>query len=258
MRQILRAVLGRATGRHDRRRRREALPDEPRLFYAVGDVHGCLDELKRLEEMILIDARSFSSLDPTIVLLGDLVDRGPASAQVIEHCLQPTEHCSRIVLAGNHEAMMLMALEADDQMPLWLENGGNETLRSYGLDPSSSSPRTLRLHARGAIPREHIELLNDLPISLRWSDHLFVHAGLYPGVALDDHDDDDLLWPRHALENEMATNMVVVHGHVPLKQPSFMPGRIAVDTGCFATGILTAVRVGLGPPRFLATSSRLS
>ena len=248
-------------------RARLSLDHDPALTYAVGDVHGCLDLYKSLEAAILKDARQQAPGQPVlIVLLGDLVDRGPDSAAVIDHLLDPPpENTERLCLCGNHEAMMLDFL--DDPVPDagWLSFGGIETLASYGVTPRPAWRRRQFTQAIAShIPPEHIAFLRNLPVSLTIPEYLLVHAGFDVGKPLADQLDRDFLWSNPAsldadhagpgLRDLMQGGRRLVHGHVPAKTPEIHPDRIATDTGAFATGRLTAVRLMPGKsPDFLTT-----
>ena len=229
---------------------------QPARLYAIGDVHGCLDLLKRLEAQIVADAEGAPG-DKVIVMLGDLVDRGPASAQVIDHMLaRPPAGFQRICLLGNHEAMMLAFIRDPRRGAIWLENGGREALLSYGLPLDTLlrgvAPRVLDNLIQSHVPAEHIEFLERLPVMLDTPEAIFVHAGLRPGVKLATQRDDDLIWFRDGYESDYAEfGRPVVHGHMPRTEALVSPYRIAVDTGAYVNGRLTAVRIMPGATPFL-------
>lgn len=243
---------------------RLVLDPPPARIYAIGDVHGCLDLLLLLEAQIVADAEG-SSGDKLIVMLGDLIDRGPASAQVIDHVLaRPPAGFERVCLKGNHEAMMLSFIRDPRRGATWLENGGRETLLSYGL-PSDTllrgvAPRVLENLIASHIPDEHIEFLHSLPVLLDTPAAIFVHAGLRPGVRVEAQDDDELIWFRDNYESDYREfGRPVVHGHMPRTEALVAPHRIAIDTGAYVNGRLTAVRVIPGQaPMLFAASSELS
>ncbi|MBB5752656.1 metallophosphoesterase family protein [Prosthecomicrobium pneumaticum] len=238
-------------------RRLSILRPEADLVYAIGDVHGCLDQLIALEAMIAADAAALSAERRLIVLLGDLVDRGPASAGVIGHLLAPPPAgFERLVLRGNHELAFLAFLDAPERTAFWLTQGGMETLASYGLSPGSrfagAGLRGLAAAAQSVIPAEHIAFLRGLPVAALWDGFVLVHAGLRPGVPIEAQSERDLTEIREPfLSATEPLGAVVVHGHTPQREPSFDGRRIGIDLGCFATGRLCAVRLGDGPPRFL-------
>ncbi len=225
----------------------------PDMIYAVGDVHGCLRLLRRLEEMILTDAAARST-DTWIVMLGDYVDRGPQSAGVLDYLMADLRRPGfrRWSIAGNHEAAMLAFLADPARNAQWLDLGGVDTLASYGIPPSLSrsvSPgsRRMRQLLDSHIPQEHVQFLTDLPALIETPDYVFVHAGVRAGITLAQQTLDDLLWARHPIaELYREFGKIVVHGHIPLATPLIGPNRIAIDTAAYLTGRLTAVRLCSG------------
>lgn len=211
----------------------------PAAVYAIGDVHGCLDQLLALEERIAEDALGIEG-EKWLITLGDHIDRGPRSAAVIDHIMGPAPPgLRRFSLMGNHEAMMLDFLRDPDAHGYWIEEGGAETLASYqrGLEfaPATVAEWTLELHA---------EFIRSLPVYLSLPGWLFVHAGIRPGVPLGLQADEDLLWIRAPfLTSQLTGGLRVVHGHTPGNDIVVTPHRIDVDTKCYATGRLSAVRV---------------
>lgn len=233
----------------------------PALVYAIGDVHGCDAELARLETMIADDAAGTTG-EKWLVMLGDYVDRGPASAKVLDRlCVPPPLGFKRICLVGNHELMMLDFLASQRADSPWLQFGGRETLQSYGIDDDrilKASPADRRSMLDERIPRSHIAFLTNLPIMLTLPGTIFVHAGIRPGIALDAQADHDLVWIREPfLGNRSASEVRVIHGHTPSDEPNLGINRIGIDTAAFATGILTAVRLDIsGGFSFLNTAAR--
>jgi serine/threonine protein phosphatase 1 len=234
-----------------------SLPSWPAAIYAIGDVHGCLEQLLELERRIVLDDEAPSG-DKLIVMLGDYVDRGPRSAGVIDHLLRPAPvGFSRVLLAGNHEEMMLNAISGVGD-EAWLEFGGVETLRSYGADVEllrSSAPRARQRMMESLIPREHVGFLSGLAVTLQVGQTIFVHAGIRRNVPLEQQERSDLMWIRREfLDAEPLDGLFVVHGHTPVSEPELVDGRIGIDTGAFATGKLTAVRLVDGQaPVFFTT-----
>jgi serine/threonine protein phosphatase 1 len=214
------------------------------LLYAIGDVHGMNDLLARLLAAIEADA-SHRGLPATVVFLGDVVNRGAQTRQVLDRLVAgPTRVDDRwIVLRGNHEQMMLDALLADSQTTFrrWLKTGGAQTLASYGSTRKKVSPDS----ARQLIDPEHVKFLADLPLMHVVGDYLFVHAGVEPGVPLERQDASTLMTIRgRFLRKPHGLPFTVVHGHTPTDgQPRLGPGRIGIDTGAYFTGILTAVAI---------------
>ncbi len=229
----------------------------PTAVYAIGDVHGCLGALKAAEEWILEDGEGREG-PLWIVYLGDLIDRGPASAGVLDHLLaRLPAKWRRMAIAGNHESMMLEFLKR--QSGPWLENGGLETLQSYGVETAGflRTPRRLQVQIlESHIPREHIELLESLPIGVSLPATTLVHAGIRPGIPLESQSERDLLWIRSEfLDALLPEDQLVVHGHTPAQAPQIAPGRLGIDTGAFATGRLTVARLceGAAPVLFTTT-----
>lgn len=219
----------------------------PAAVYAIGDVHGCLAQLRLMHEKIFADARNIEG-SKLIVCLGDYVDRGPDSSGVLEYLARDLpEDFRRICLAGNHEIMMLDFLENPVLKSSWMQFGGLETLASYGIDGNrfaSLFPRERLALLNSYIPREHVAWLRALPAAFSLPGVCFVHAGLRPGVPLTDQHEDDLLWIRHEFfDAEGDVDTFVVHGHTPAARPVVTGKRICVDTAAFATGTLTAVRL---------------
>jgi serine/threonine protein phosphatase 1 len=258
MKFLQRLLAGSAPREPASERPRLRAASDPAVVYAVGDVHGCLGLLERLQRLVLADAAAFPG-EKWLVMLGDYVDRGPRSAAVIEHLLAPPPAgFQRFALAGNHEAMMLDFLAAPSASHHWLALGGLETLASYGLDSSilqTHSPKSVRAMLDSYIPPAHRAFLASAPSLIETPSWIFVHAGLRPGIALEHQRDDDLLWFRPDAATDYASlGRIVVHGHTPLERPLVLASRINVDTGAFATGRLTAVRLVPGrDPVLLST-----
>lgn len=232
--------------------------ERPAVIYAIGDVHGCLDVLKRLEDLIAADAANYPG-DKMIVMLGDYIDRGPKSAQVLDWLMRPAPTgFARICLAGNHEAMFLDAMAQPDRCGDWLQWGGRQTLESYRIDVNefdAASTARRRALLQASVPDEHRSFLTGLPVLLEVPGALFVHAGVRGDLALEQQRDADLQWMREPfLSTPIAGFPVVVHGHTPSPLPEILPWRIGVDTQAYATGKLTAVRLLRdGPPEFIQT-----
>lgn len=228
------------------------------VVYAVGDVHGCYEELRSLERKIVADAAGLDRMK-LIIMLGDYVDRGPSSAGVIDHLLQPPpEGFRRICLAGNHETAFLDYIDGKLARDLWLSGGGGPTLLSYGLDLAHlanlySSTEIDRV-IRSNIPPEHVEFLRSLPIMAYSQQVAFVHAGIRPGIGLEEQDERDLLYIRKDFfDGVHLLDRWVIHGHTPVKLPELRGRRLNVDTGAYMTGRLTAVRIGAKGGRFLTS-----
>lgn len=244
------------------RSNRLVVATQPAAIYAIGDIHGCIDLLEELEAMIVADAAAFEG-ECWILSLGDGVDRGPATAQVIDHLRDPSPGgLRRLNLMGNHEAMMLDFIDHPRGDSTWItSNGGAPALMSYGVPAEKLIGMTNREAERlvqSHIPSEHVAYMRALPVLVETPGALFVHAGLRPGTALAAQSDEDLLWYRDEYRNDFAEfGKVVVHGHTPRDTPLVTPHRIAVDTGAVLTGQLTAVRITpTGPPALFSTPRR--
>jgi serine/threonine protein phosphatase 1 len=215
-----------------------SLPPGQRV-YAIGDVHGCLDRLQAIHQLITSDLTERPAEHPILIHLGDYVDRGPDSAGVVarlaDDALLPGAHT--VNLMGNHEHMMLAALASGDaeSTELWLANGGADSLLSWGV-PHSAQPREWPAY----LPIPHLLFLRDLAVSHEVGGYLFVHAGIRPGIPLERQSRHDLMWIREPfLSSRQTFGPVVVHGHTPRQEPVVRPNRIGIDTGAVMGGVLT-------------------
>lgn len=228
--------------------------------YVVGDIHGRLDLLEQLLDLIEQDVRKRRNLKNTIVFLGDLIDRGPASAEVVERLrtYRPNFANSAFVM-GNHEEVLLRVIDGDSTLlGQWLKFGGAECLRSYGSDPNAikniSSEQAIAL-VRRSVPHTHAEFLRSFADTISFGGYLFVHAGVRPGTSLADQSQSDLRWIREPfLEDDCDHGFVVVHGHTISERVELRSNRIGIDTGAYRTGILTALCIE-GTDRWLLQSA---
>lgn len=214
-------------------------------IYAIGDVHGCIDELLCLEKKILRDAAKISG-SKLIVMLGDYIDRGPSSASVIEHLLAPLPpDLSRICLLGNHEQMFLEFWKSPSQKSKWLAFGGDETLASYGVYLEDNQRYPLVSQVRATVPPDHIDFLSHLPVMLRVGDYCFVHAGIDPALSLEEQQDDVLLTSRPHQFNwdNYAGSATVVHGHTPVREVNLATRCVNLDLKVYESGLLAALRI---------------
>lgn len=217
------------------------LPPDERV-YAIGDVHGCLDQLVDLHAQIARDLAARPVAKATLVHLGDYIDRGPDSAGVLARLLAPPPDLAAatiVNLMGNHEAMLLAALDGERGAAAnWLHNGGVAALESWGVRPRASTRDWVR-----TIPPEHIALMRGLAIIHRQGGYLFVHAGIRPGIALEAQSREDMLWIRETfLGYAGRLPCVVVHGHTPEDtKPVVTDNRIGIDTGAVLGGVLSCV-----------------
>ena len=241
-----------------------ALVPSGRRVYAIGDVHGRADLLVRLLNDLHADIASggFEGR-PILVMLGDYVDRGFQSKDVIDvlmgELMSPFE---TYFLKGNHEAAMLQFLTDPSIGPRWAEFGGAETLVSYGVRPprTRTSPEEWSVASEAlnkALPEDHLHFLSNLDLSVRIGDYVFVHAGVRPGVPLDQQTEHDLLWIREQfLSDNKALGAVIVHGHTPAPQPHKDSRRVGIDTGAYLSGRLTAARFEHDRVEFISTGPR--
>lgn len=223
-----------------------AVPDGHRV-YAVGDVHGQDHLLADLLAKIEADIVARPGGQVTIVFLGDLIDRGPKSAEVVERLRTYRPLGVRTeFLAGNHEEVLLRILEGEDSLVAdWLRFGGSHCARSYGLSSSQlakMSPTDAVETLRATIPAEHQAFLASFADTFRAGDYLFVHAGIRPGVALAEQAQIDLRWIRGPfLDHPARHEVMVVHGHSITEEVDERAGRIGIDTGAYKHGVLTAL-----------------
>ena len=221
-----------------------AIPAGSRV-YAVGDVHGCLALFNMLIAAIEADDAARKGADTTIVLLGDLIDRGPDSAGVVVAARALAARRKVRLLMGNHEEMMLDALQSTEVLKHFLRYGGRETVLSYLADPAAyhlAEIDAAQALFRAAVPPEHLAFLQAMEDQIAIGDYLFVHAGVRPEVLLDQQRVADLRWIREPfLSHRNSFGPVVVHGHTITDKPEVRPNRIGIDTGAYRTGRLTAL-----------------
>lgn len=226
--------------------------------YAIGDIHGRLDLFDALIAAVEADDATRGAADTTIVLLGDLVDRGPDSAGVIAAARALQARRKVRVLAGNHEEMFLGSLEKLETLRAFLRYGGRETVLSYSVDPEAYQEMTLeeaQALFREVVPDEDIAFLRSLENRIVIGDYLFVHAGIMPEVPLSEQKTETLRWVREPfLSYKGDFGHVVVHGHTILDEAQVLPNRIGIDTGAFASGRLTALGLE-GTSRWLIETS---
>jgi serine/threonine protein phosphatase 1 len=250
-------LLGFDRGAGARKRARLRLDMSDTVVYAVGDVHGCLDELLALEQAILRDAQDTPG-EKLILMLGDYVDRGPASAQVLDHlAAPPPPGFARICLTGNHDMIMLDYLEGRIGLAGWLGMGAEPTLLSYGIDHRRlyeiyGSGRRIDEVIRAAIPAAHAAFLRSLPVMVETAGFLFVHAGIRPELPLERQSDRDLVFIREDFyRSAHLLSRYVVHGHTPVDEARREGLRVNIDTGAFFSGRLTALRIWRNKGRYL-------
>ena len=228
--------------------------------YAIGDIHGRLDLLDQLLAKIEADIAARRAKQNLVVFLGDLIDRGSQSAQVVERLRTWTpSDATTIYLCGNHEEVLLRLLAGERNiLGDWLKFGGAECLASYGLAAADlvdqSEPRALAA-IKAVIPAEHEEFLASFADTFRFGDYLFVHAGIRPGLSVSAQQQKDLRWIRNPfLEDLTDHGFVVVHGHTITETVDERTNRIGIDTGAYRSGVLTAMAIEGSRRWFLDTA----
>ena len=220
------------------------VPEGERV-YAIGDIHGRNDLFLALAEAIERDDSQRGPADTTVILLGDLVDRGPDSAGVIATAREWARHRRVRMIAGNHEEMFLLAFDRESALRNFLRFGGQETVLSYPVDAQAfqmASFDEAQAMMDAAVPIEDREFLEGFEDAIRIGDYVFVHAGIQPGVALDEQRRHELRWIREPfLSHEGCHGCVVVHGHTITEDADVRGNRIGIDTGAFMSGRLTAL-----------------
>jgi serine/threonine protein phosphatase 1 len=215
--------------------------------YAIGDVHGRADLFLELLERIDADNRARRELPTQLILLGDLVDRGRQSAQVVGYALDMARRDAPArFLKGNHEEVFVKAARGDDQATRFLcRFGGRETIMSYGLaeaDYAAMDFTEITHWMLDNIPREHVDFLDGFEDMIEIGDYLFVHAGIRPDVPLDAQKPRDLRWIRDEfLSHAGPLGKIVVHGHTITNDVDEQVNRIGIDTGAYQSGRLTAI-----------------
>jgi len=221
-----------------------AVPEGERV-YAIGDIHGRLDLFLELIRAVEEDDAAGERARTTFVLLGDLIDRGPDSAGVIRAARDWGRRRNVRILCGNHEEMLLLALEKEDALRPFLRHGGRETVLSYPVTPQAYAQASwdeLRALMKSAIPADDISFIRGFEQSIRIGDYLFVHAGIMPGVPLGAQRESDFRWIREPFLSHTGDHgCVVVHGHTVTEDVALRPNRIGIDTGAYASGRLTAL-----------------
>lgn len=217
------------------------------LLYAIGDIHGRDDLFAQLLDRIDRD-RSERFYDRCVlILLGDLVDRGPDSDKVVERALSISSGFDAIHhLVGNHEECMLATFSGDVRALRYFSRiGGDATIRSYIRDDAAYGAASFEELAEmfpRSVPQNHIDFLRRGEDMVMYGDYVFVHAGVRPGVPLDSQSPSDLRWIREEFLSATADfGAVVVHGHTISDQVEIRPNRIGIDTGAYCSGALTAL-----------------
>jgi serine/threonine protein phosphatase 1 len=233
-------------------------------IYAVGDIHGRLDLLDKILDLIASDCKGRGEAETLLVFLGDYVDRGANSKGVVTRLINglPPD-LTPVFLKGNHENLLLTFLDQPGAGLNWLHNGGDATLLSYGVEPHAIQDAFFLGRAALAetsaafwtlLPDDHLQFYRSLKPYFRAGGYFFVHAGVRPGVALDLQSEADLIWIREEFLNYPNDfGAVVVHGHTPASAPEVLHNRIGIDTLAFRTGKLTAIALEGSRRWFLST-----
>lgn len=234
-----------------------AVPRGQRL-YAIGDIHGRLDLFRTMIDRIEADDAARGPADTTVILLGDLVDRGADSAGVIDTARAWSRQRRVRFIQGNHEEMFLGSFDSDETLRRFLRFGGRETLASYQIDPDAGDHATLpdlRKAMAERVPAADIAFLQTMEERVHIGDYLFVHAGIRPGVPIAEQAASDMRWIRgEFLQDRSVREFMVVHGHTIAEEPEFTPNRIGLDTGAYRSGRLTGIGLE-GTRQWLVTVS---
>lgn len=222
-----------------------AIPPGERV-YAIGDVHGCLAELDQVLAAIEADEAARAPARTTLIFVGDLVDRGPCSAQTVERVRTLAQTRSVRCLLGNHEEVLIGALDGEPgALKLFCRIGGRETSLSYGIDAQEfedADYAELSAALRRTVPAAHLRFMREMEDMIEIGDYLFVHAGVRPDIALSDQRPEDLRWIRtRFLDHAKPLDKMVVHGHTISDEVQIRPHRIGIDTGAFHSGVLSAL-----------------
>jgi serine/threonine protein phosphatase 1 len=250
---MLRSIFG-WTKRESQPALRAAVPAD-HFVVAIGDLHGRLDLLEQLWRKIDAVSRLSAARQRTLIFIGDYVDRGLQSAQLVERLLDGFSGFETVYLKGNHDETLLQFLADPTVGEVWRNFGGLETLRSYGITHGAGkSWAQTRSEFASVLPRTHEAFFKNLRLHHTVGDYIFVHAGVKPRVPLDEQRESDLLWIREEfLESSVNFGRIVVHGHTPADAPEIRNNRIGIDTGAYMTGNLTAVVLEGRTRQFLST-----
>lgn len=234
-------------------------------IYAVGDIHGRADLLDQIIELISADIEQQGGARAELVFLGDYVDRGLYSRRVIDRLieLQAGDTFDTTMLRGNHDQYLLEFMRAPSTWAVWRRLGGGATLQSYGVTPPDPNPTEPELTAAAAALRanlseSHLAFLKSTVLMKTHGRYVFVHAGVRPGVPLDAQDPRDIMSIRSAFIDvpNPAPGHIVIYGHTPIETPKVIEGKLGIDTGAYATGVLTAVRIRDEELKIIQTGAR--
>ena len=230
--------------------------------YVIGDIHGCYDELCELLSLIERDAQSLEDGPKYIVFLGDLMDRGPKSNEVIEHLrtFNP-DYAKPIFLMGNHEEVFLNVLSGSvSALTSWFGFGGRACVRSYGVTNLGEiliNPENVLFRIQDAVPQSHIDFIESFDETFQFGPYLCVHAGIKPRVPIEKQSTRDLRWIRKEfMAYEKPHPFIIVHGHTIVEKADIRHNRIAIDTGTYEGGPLTAIRLSKNEPQIIETAKK--
>jgi len=222
------------------------IPEDTRV-YCIGDIHGCLDLLQMLHEKIIAHAKNYTGTKK-LVYVGDYIDRGLDSKGVIDLLLdKPLKGFEIIYLRGNHEQSLLEFLDDPVRTRNWLTYGGLDTLVSYGVRMAKLPTNDTEMYSLcdqldERIPTSHLKFMTNTQFHFTEGNYFFTHAGIKPGVSLQNQKNSDLLWIRDKfISSILHHEKIVVHGHTVVKEVESLPNRISIDTGAYATGKLTCL-----------------
>jgi serine/threonine protein phosphatase 1 len=222
-----------------------SLPEGVRV-YAIGDIHGRLDLLNECLCQIDEDIERNKIGRSIQIFLGDYIDRGPSSRDTVDRLIERSSRYECVFLKGNHEELALRSLKDVAILPKWLHLGGLETLVSYGIRATTSSERhdliALQNAFQNTLPESHFQFFRNLKTHFRCGSYFFAHAGVKPGVDLSKQTEKDLLWIRDEFLSSTADfGVIVVHGHTPTPRVDVRSNQINVDTGAYASGLLSGL-----------------
>ncbi|MCK4842390.1 MAG: serine/threonine protein phosphatase [Methylococcales bacterium] len=238
------------------------LPEGQRL-YCIGDIHGRYDLLQEIHTIILKDSQDY--LHPvTVVYMGDYIDRGAQSKEVIDYLLSnPLPLFQSVFLMGNHEQILLEFLFSPNcpRTVMWLGFGGLSTLASYGVQvlgiPHAGVIKKIRQQFKQKIPDSHVRFFQQMKAFYEKGGYYFAHAGVRPKVRLSRQKREDLLWIREGfLESKLFHGKVIVHGHSVTDEPVIRDNRIGIDTGAYDSGLLTCLVLEGKEQRFFSTKAK--
>lgn len=235
------------------------LTDDVRV-YVIGDIHGRSDLLDKIADLIGRDLAERPVADALTVTLGDYVDRGPDSRGVLDRLTRNTFPTRYVPLKGNHEEMLQLFLMDPEIGADWKRWGGLDTIRSYGVAVGThvvgKGMEEASKAFRAAVPDEHVAFLSSLKLSISVGRYFLCHAGVRPGIPLEQQRPTDLLWIRDEfLHSKTDFGKIIIHGHAPVEEPEILPNRINVDTGAFASGRLSCLVLEPDARRYLQASA---